>query len=298
VGSGLDEGVYRLDLVVEAGGALSSSGFGFVVSAYARTPVLFVHGYGMDSSSFGPLIGYLQQEDYPPDLLRAIDLAPNDGSNITAAEEQIAPAVEQLLDEINQYLASSPPALAPKTRVDLVSHSMGGLSTRWYVSQVQGGAQRVRSWISLAGANHGSDRAEFADEGTPGEREMYPAFAESEAESLVQYRLNGAPDVADVDETPYGLGTDSPGVASVPPDESASILYATIAAPFDDEWIDPDSSVQVDGAGGVAVTIPAGLQAYGLSGGNFQMESETGHDPMLSDPDTMRLVLILLEARN
>ncbi|MFW6180281.1 MAG: esterase/lipase family protein, partial [Spirochaetota bacterium] len=208
VGGGLEEGVYRLDLVVESGGVLSSSGFGFVVSAYARTPVLFVHGYEMSSTTFNTLVGYLEQEGYPPILLRAIDLVPDDGSNITAAEQQIAPAVEQLLDDVNQYLADNKPALAPKARVDLVSHSMGGLSTRWYASQVTGGAQRVRSWVSLAGANHGSSIEEFADESTEGEQEMYPAFAESEAESLVQYTLNGAPYDPDVDETPYGLGTD------------------------------------------------------------------------------------------
>ncbi|MFW6180750.1 MAG: hypothetical protein ACOC8N_03290, partial [Spirochaetota bacterium] len=139
---------------------------------------------------------------------------------------------------------------------------------------------------------------EFADESTEGEQEMYPAFAENETESLVQYTLNGAPDAADVDETPYGLGADSPGAASVPPDETASILYATIAATPPDQWIQPDDSVQVDGAGGVPVDLPADLEATELSDGNFQMTNGIGHDPMLSDQDTMRLVLILLEARN
>lgn len=294
---GLAEGVYLLDLVVESDGVLSSSGFGFTVSEYARTPVFFVHGFELSSSSFNYLIGYLEQEGYPPDLLRAIDLVPDDGSNITAAEEQIAPGIEQFLVDVNQYLAENKPALSPKTRVDLVSHSMGGLSTRWYAARVPGGAERVRAWISLAGANHGSSVDDLSGESSPGEQEMYPAFAD-EAGSLVQYVLNGDPEADDVDETPYGLGVDSAGVAAVPPDETRSILYATIAATPPDRWIQPDESVQVDGAGGVPVTLPGDLAAIELSDGNYQMTNGIGHDPMLSDQDTMRLVLILMEARN
>jgi pimeloyl-ACP methyl ester carboxylesterase len=293
VGGTLQEGNYRLDLVAESDNVLSSSGFSFTVSQYARVPVFFVHGYGMEPSSFNTMIAHLEQQvGYPPQLLRPIDLVPNSGANIPAAEDQIQPAIEQFLIDVNSYLEDNHPGVPSKSQVDLVSHSMGGLSSRWYAAKVK--PERVRKWISLAGANHGSSVSAFEDEGTPAEEDMYPAFATSEAESYVQYQLNGTPE-PDVDETPYGMGVDSAEVAVVAPDSTRSILYITIAATPDDIWIEPDSSVQVDGAGGVPITIPPAVPAIIVSEGNFQMTNSVGHDPMLSDPDTIELVSIVLE---
>jgi pimeloyl-ACP methyl ester carboxylesterase len=261
------------------------------VSPYARTPVLFVHGYGMGSSFFADLRAHLQQQGYPPQLLRAVDLVPNTGANVEAAVNQLEPAVEQFLGELNAYLAANQPGLPAKTRVDLVSHSMGSLSSRWYAARLR--PDRVRRWLSLAGANHGSSLAAFAGEVDGGEQDMYPAFAANELESFIQFQLNGS-SAPDVDETPYGLGTDSAGVTVVPPDAARSIFYATIAADGDDIWIDPDSSVQIDGAGGLPFPLPADLPATVLSPGNFRMTNGIGHDPMLSDPQTMRLAALLL----
>jgi len=68
---------------------------------------------------------------------------------------------------------------------------------------------------------------------------MYPAFAASELESFIQFQLNGSAG-PDVDESPYGLGSDRRRVTAVPPDAARSIYYATIAADGDDIWIDPD----------------------------------------------------------
>jgi pimeloyl-ACP methyl ester carboxylesterase len=261
------------------------------VSPYARTPVLFVHGYGMGSSFFADLRAHLQQQGYPPQLLRAVDLVPNTGANVEAAVNQLEPAVEQFLGELNAYLAANQPGLPAKTRVDLVSHSMGSLSSRWYAARLR--PDRVRRWLSLAGANHGSSLAAFAGEVDGGEQDMYPAFAANELESFIQFQLNGS-SAPDVDETPYGLGTDSAGVTVVPPDAARSIFYATIAADGDDIWIDPDSSVQLDGAGGLPFTLPGDLPAAVLSPGNFRMTNGIGHDPMVADPQTMRLVGLLL----
>lgn len=293
VGGTLQEGNYRLDVVVESDNVLSSSGFSFTVSQFARIPVFFVHGHGMESTSFNTMLTYLEQQTgYPPQLLRTIDLVPNNGANIDAAEDQIQPAIEQFLIDVNSYLSDNHPGVPTKSQVDIISHSMGGLSSRWYAARNR--PDRVRKWISLAGANHGSSVSAFADESTPGEEDMYPAFAVNETESYIQYQLNGAPG-PDIDETPYGLGTDTAEVAVIAPDSTRSILYITIAATPDDSWIEPDSSVQLDGAGGVPVTIPPSLPAIVVSEGNFQMTNDIGHDPMLSDPDTIELVSIVLE---
>ncbi len=292
IGSALPVGANRLDLLVQAGGALAASGVSFRISPYARTPVFFVHGYGLTSADFNALRAYLQQQaGYPPQLLRAVDLVPNTGANIEAAVNQLQPAIELFLSELNTYLALNQPGVPARTRVDLVSHSMGSLSSRWYAARLA--PQRVRRWLSLAGANHGTSLADFAGQFDGGQQDMYPAFAASELESFIQFQLNGSAG-PDVDESPYGLGSDGAGVTAVPPDAARSIYYATIAADGDDIWIDPDSSVQLDGAGGLPFSLPADLPAAVLSPGNFRMSNGIGHDPMVADPQTMRLVSLLL----
>jgi pimeloyl-ACP methyl ester carboxylesterase len=244
----------------------------------------------MDSACWKGLISYLVDSGYPRLYLHAIDLRPANGSNIEAAESQIAPKIEEFLARINTFIRRKYPEMAPKEKVDFISHSMGGLSSRWYAAKIR--PDRVRIWISLAGANHGSNTA--CSRSDPGAQDLCPAYAKSEGESLVQYVLNGAPRTPDIDETPYGIGLDSRGVDSVPSGRNRRILYVTLRT-RDDEWIDPDDSVILDGAGGVEINIPKDIAAEVASPGNMLVKYELGHDEMLEDRDTHRLVEILLE---
>jgi pimeloyl-ACP methyl ester carboxylesterase len=230
---------------------------------YSKNPVLFVHGHGMFAGCWSAMVSYLTKFGYPDIYLRAIQLMPNDGPNIVAAEEQIAPAVEQFLEEINSFLSAGHSDISVKTKVDLVSHSMGSMSSRWYAARVR--PDRVRVWISLGGANHGSDAlCGFPDLGA---EDLCPAYAESEKESCVQYVLNGAPYCPDVDETPYGMGDDAPGVDRIRPAHGGKIFYVTLRT-SPDKWVKPENSVVLDGCGGV--------------------------DQMLSDPQVMALVRVIL----
>ena len=68
--------------------------------------------------------------------------------------------------------------------------------------------------------------------------------------------------------------------------------------PIDDIWIDPDDSVILDGTGGVNIRIPRDLPATETSPGNIRMDNGVGHDPMQFDPDSMRMVMIILEIEN
>jgi pimeloyl-ACP methyl ester carboxylesterase len=260
---------------------------------YTKTPVFFVHGHGVNADVWDTMIADLVAYGYPIEFLEAIQLIPNNGANIPAAEEQIAPAIETFLDSINTFLASNYPDIPAKRKVDLVSHSMGSSSSRWYTAKVR--PDRVHKWISLAGANHGTD---FACSGLPdtdpSRDDMCPAYAESESESFFQFNLNGAPFVADVDETAYGIGDDLSGVTVVPPDQTRRILYVTIRT-SPDHLLDPDDSPVIDGAGGVQLPIPGDLPATMTSEGNFLMTNGVGHDPMLTDLETMRLVKIILD---
>jgi hypothetical protein len=70
---------------------------------------------------------------------------------------------------------------------------------------------------------------------TPGADDLCPAYANSAEESLIQYELNGAPDLANVDETPFGMGVDLTGVVSIASDLNRRIHYVTIRT-FPDVW--------------------------------------------------------------
>ena len=131
----------------------------------------------------------------------------------------------------------------------------------------------------------------------PGAQDLCPAYAKNPKDSLIQYSLNGEPHVGDIDETPYGLGKDSPGVDSIPRDDTRSILYVSIRT-SPDKWIKPEDSPILDGAGGVTIRIPKNIRAKETNPGNILMTNGVGHDAMLSDGDTIKLVKIMLSAVN
>lgn len=129
-------------------------------SAFAagRDPVLLVHGWGMSSWSAWPIIkSRLERDGYK---VYTIDFSNNIGSNKRNAEELRA-KVDGILAETG----------APK--VDIVAHSMGGLSTRYYVKYLGGGA-KVNDVVELGSPNHGTAVALVAFGISPGAREMLP----------------------------------------------------------------------------------------------------------------------------
>jgi hypothetical protein len=62
----------------------------------------------------------------------------------------------------------------------------------------------VRIWLSLGGANHGSNV--LCGWSEPGAQDLCPAYAKNPKESFVQYLLNGEPYLGDIDETPMASG--------------------------------------------------------------------------------------------
>jgi pimeloyl-ACP methyl ester carboxylesterase len=259
---------------------------------YARTPVLFVHGHGLSSADWRPLIEYLAANGYAREYLHGVDIVPNTMANAQAATSVIAPAADSLLARAKaaaqrvRYRGEVP------RRLDIVSHSMGVVSSRWYAAKLH--PERVRTWIGLAGANHGTQAlCPFQDEAS---REMCPAFASNARTHALQVALNGA-EGARVDETPYGLGPDRPAVPRIPSDGVRSILYLTVRVE-PDNWIQPERSALLDGAGGVPIRMPAGVPVRETSPGNFLFQEQVGHDPLLLHPDLLRLVAAMLAARN
>src|SRR5205814_6895906 len=121
-------------------------------------------------------------------------------------------------------------------------------------------------------------------------------FATNPKTHALQVALNGT-DGARVDETPFGLGPDRPGAPHIPADGARSILYLTIRVE-PDHWIQPEQSALLDGAGGVPLTIPAGVPAEETSPGNLLFRARVEHDPLLNHPDLLQLVAALLAVRD
>ena len=259
---------------------------------YARTPVLFVHGHGLSSADWRPLIEYLAANGYAREYLHGVDIVPNTMANVQAATSVIAPAADSLLARAKAAAQRTGYRGEVPRRLDIVSHSMGVVSSRWYAAKLR--PERVRTWIGLAGANHGTQAlCPFQDEAS---REMCPAFAGNARTHALQVALNGA-EGAWVDETPYGLGPDRPAVPRILPDGTRSILYLTVRVE-PDSWIQPERSALLDGAGGVPIRVPAGVPVRETSPGNFLFQEQVGHDPLLLHPDLFRLVAAMLAARN
>lgn len=255
---------------------------------YGRAPVLFVHGHGMNSSSWTELKAYLIGRGYPPEYLQAVDIVPNTASNILAANTVIAPAAETLLLSAAETARNAGYKGKAPQRLDIVSFSMGAVSSRWYAAKLH--PERVRIWIGLGGANHGTDAlCLFSDEGA---REMCPAFATTGEKNYVQVALNGTPE-APVDETPYGLGSDRAEITPIPADSVRRVVYFTIRIE-PDVWIQPGSSAVLDGAGGIPVKVPAGMAIEETSPGNYLFRGSAGHDDLPKQPDSMQIVASLL----
>jgi len=170
-------------------------------TAFARDPILFVHGWSGNGSNWSYFAGRFALDGYSSSLL---DLWSYDW---TKSNRLIA-----------QDVANEVAALRARTgaaRVDIVSHSMGGLNTRWYLKFL-GGTASVDDWVSIGGPNHGTNLAYICSPFTTSCFDM-------EYESPFLTALNEG------DETP------------------GSVSYGTFWSPCD-EVINPDTSTILAGA--------------------------------------------------
>jgi pimeloyl-ACP methyl ester carboxylesterase len=255
---------------------------------YRRTPVLFVHGHGLTSETWSHMRVDLAQRGYPGEYLEAVDIVPNTMANARAAETVIAPGVERLLARAQTAARRAGAPADDPTRVDLVAHSMGAVGARWYAAKLR--PDRVRTWIAIAGANHGTEAlCPYRDDAA---REMCPAFASRG----IQAALNGTAD-SPLDETPFGLGTDRPGTLRIPPDGTRTISYITVRID-PDPWITPARSALLDGAGGLDLALPRDLPVIETSPGNYLFRRQVSHDPLPEHAELIRFVALVLTAEH
>jgi triacylglycerol lipase len=152
--------MFVLPMVVLIFIALSgcASAWGWWYSSQERDPVLLVHGWGMKCwNTWGVMKYRLKKAGYD---VYCIDFSNNIGSNVRNARE-----LSQKVDEILKRTG--------KSKVDLVVHSMGGLSARYYIKNL-GGASKVRDVVELGSPNHGTYLAYTAFGFSKGAREMLP----------------------------------------------------------------------------------------------------------------------------
>jgi len=110
----------------------------------AADPILFVHGWNSSATTWNTMIDRFVAAGYPRSRLLAITYNSNQ-SNATIAN-QVRDAATSLRNSTGA------------AKVDIVTHSMGGLSSRYYLKNL-GGSALVDDWVSLGGPNHGTNFA-------------------------------------------------------------------------------------------------------------------------------------------
>jgi len=108
-----------------------------------RDPILFVHGFRGDEDTFKTFVGWFKADGWDAARLH------NWKYKWWRSNEGIATEVEK---KVNKLLA-----VTKAKQVDIVTHSMGALSSRFYIKE--GGAANVDEWVSLGGPNHGTATA-------------------------------------------------------------------------------------------------------------------------------------------
>lgn len=162
-------------------------------------PILFVHGWNASSSTWNTMVNRFQSDGFPVSLLFNWSYDHRQSNAVTAMEIE-----QKVFDILNQTGAE---------KVDIVVHSMGGLSSRYYLKFLNGTAY-VDAWASLASPNHGTDFANLCWDTSCFEMRIGSAFLDD---------LNAG------DETP------------------GAVRYRTWRSPCD-TVINPDSSVTLQGA--------------------------------------------------
>lgn len=117
--------------------------------AVAHDPILFVHGWAENESLWRTMISNFERAGWTRAELNNWRYSTSQ-SNVTTARE-VRAKVEEILTRTGA------------AKVDIVSHSMGGLNTRYYVKNL-GGTEKVDDWVSLGGPNHGTSTANLCFE--------------------------------------------------------------------------------------------------------------------------------------
>lgn len=113
------------------------------VPGEAERVVLFVHGYGATGPVFEPMRAFVEERLG----VHTVDFSYGSFTSFHRVADRLARHIDEQVD--------------PRSRLDLVGHSLGGLLARWYVQEL-GGAERVRRVVTLATPHAGTRSARIA----------------------------------------------------------------------------------------------------------------------------------------
>ena len=126
----------------------------------AKPPILFVHGWNSSASVWTTMIGRFQKDGWQKGELASFSY------NSSLSNATTAATIAEKVAALQQANGGA--------KVTIIGHSMGTLSSRYYVRNL-GGTATVANVISLAGANHGTNTAIFCFQTSC--REMIPGSA-------------------------------------------------------------------------------------------------------------------------
>ena len=147
----------RADLVGGSYGGKASS-----TDTVVNQPVIFIHGNSdkaigtgtAGQSGWTASVDFFLSKGYKTSELYATTWGPADAS-LSAYQyhsKTNVMKVRKFIEAVKAYTGA--------TKVDVVTHSMGGLSSRYYAKNL-GGDARIDAWVSLGGPNHGTQSAVF-----------------------------------------------------------------------------------------------------------------------------------------
>jgi len=114
------------------------------VQAAGHEPIVFVHGWNSNGSTWDTMRSRFAADGWSAGELNAWTYNTAQ-SNATTASQLAA-----FVDDVRARTGAA--------QVDLVTHSMGGLSSRYYLKNLDS-AGKVDEWVSLGGPNHGTQTA-------------------------------------------------------------------------------------------------------------------------------------------
>jgi len=149
-------------------------------AAYSQHPILFIHGWTGDAGGWYSMKNRFANDGWSSELLNAYTF--NDNYNYsTNGNIQNAEQISNWVDDILYSTGAE--------KVDIVGHSMGGISSRYYVKFLDG-LNKVDDYVCMGSPHHG------VPEGT----EVF------ESTCTFLYNLNNG------DETPGGILDDTIGL--------------------------------------------------------------------------------------
>jgi triacylglycerol lipase len=138
--------------------------------AVRHTPVLFVHGATRNASDFDQERQYFLDHGYTPCETWAVTYGYGSMQNPETNDGSV-PTVQAFIRAMMDYLKQHKNANV--TQIDIVTHSLGGTVVRKWLANT-GETRLVRSFVEIAGPNHGTAICRGATSSSPVCQEIAP----------------------------------------------------------------------------------------------------------------------------